>query len=566
MSRQADVFTECTDLMYKSGNADEALAGFLRVLGQLCRADRTCIFEADGDVVSVTYEWSREGLSTTADNLKNIPKSVGTVWREMLDTEGRIEVDDIEIYSEKATELYKMLREQDVRCVVASPIVHHGKIEALIVMANPQKRIDDALQTVAVFVVAELVARNQEKEQAAHREKMEEALKAARAASEAKTKFLFNMSHDVRTPLNAVMGFLDMARRYINDRDRVIDCLNKMQTSGEQLVDMINNVLNISRIESGQIEIDKKPVSIGVGATELEVVFMPSMEKKHIFFETGARIIRDLYVVADMAHINQVIFNIMSNAIKYTPEGGKIVYSFEQLEDTADGKALFRWTISDSGIGMSQEFVDHIFERFAREHTTTECGVEGTGLGMSLVKELVDLMDGEIHVTSEIGKGTTVSFELPLEKTTIDEVMKCAPKKLSKAEEYTLVGKKVLVVEDNDMNREIELDILENAGMEAYEAADGVQAVTMLRENGPDFYDMVLMDIQMPRMNGYEATKAIRSMFGDSHLPIIGISANTFDTDKQQAKRAGMNEHIGKPLDMAVLKKTMIEILGLTTT
>lgn len=437
--------------------------------------------------------------------------------------------------------------------------IHSSKIgwhyrKYVIYMAEDLLTGDVFALEVAYNISDEIEAKKIQEEQ--HKE-LEKALNAARIANEAKTKFMFNMSHDVRTPLNAVMGFVGMAKRNIGDIERVLDCLNKMETSGKQLVNIINDVLKISRIESGQQEIVTKPISIGVGATELEIVFMPAMEEKHIFFETGARNIRDLYVYADQQHINQVIFNVMSNAIKYTPAGGKIIYSFEQMDDLEDGRGVYRWTIKDNGIGMSEDFLEHIYERFSRERTTTESGIEGTGLGMSLVHELVELMGGTIKVESKKGEGTKVSFDIPLVKTTIDEVMKNENEKGPKESGVSLKGRRALLVEDNDMNREIAIDLLGLLEMEADEATDGDVAVEKLREKGPDYYDVVLMDIQMPRMDGYTATKEIRKMFPEKDLPIIGLSANAFDENKKMSLEAGMDDHVAKPINVITLKRVL---------
>lgn len=417
----------------------------------------------------------------------------------------------------------------------------------------------DIFALEVVYDISEQMKAKQLQEEQ-HKE-LEKALNAARIANEAKTKFMFNMSHDVRTPLNAVMGFVGMAKRNMGDAERVLDCLNKMETSGRQLVNIINDVLKISRIESGQQDIVTKPISIGVGATELEIVFMPAMEEKHIFFETGARNIRDLYVYADQQHINQVIFNVMSNAIKYTPEGGKIIYSFEQLEDLEDGRGVYRWTVKDNGIGMSEEFLEHIYERFSRERSTTESGIEGTGLGMSLVHELVELMGGTIDVKSKKGEGTTVSFDIPLVKTTIEEVMEQENETNRNETNVSLTGKRALLVEDNAMNREIAIDLLNLLGMESDEAEDGDIAVEKLREKGPDYYDVVLMDIQMPRMDGYTATKEIRKMYPENDLTIIGLSANAFDENKKMSLEAGMDDHMGKPINAITLKRVLCTYL-----
>jgi len=387
-------------------------------------------------------------------------------------------------------------------------------------------------------------------------ERLKEELHRAQMESDAKTKFLFNMSHDIRTPLNAVMGFLYMAEKNIDNREMLVDSLKKMKAAGRQLSELIDGILELSRLEAGQLEIIKKPFSISVVGTEQEIVLIPAMEAKKIFFEATVKNISDMYVISDKTHISQIIYNVMSNAVKYTRPNGTIKYCFEQIEDDEKGRARFKWTISDNGIGMSEEFQKHIFERFSRERNTTESGIEGTGLGMSLVKELLQLMDGEIEVISRKDNGTTVSFVIPMERSdvkSVNETMIASGEELA----VSLKDRRILVVEDNAMNRDMLIELLVLEGIKAEGVADGADVTSKLEEHGLDYYDAILMDLQMPYMDGYQATRVIREVCGRVHIPIIGLSANTYPEDIKRAFEAGMDNYLSKPVNIMLLKNEL---------
>lgn len=394
-----------------------------------------------------------------------------------------------------------------------------------------------------------------------NKESLEEALKKAEIANDAKTAFLFNMSHDIRTPLHALMGFLYMAERNIDNREILVDNIKKMKSAGRQLSEMVDCILELARIESDNFEMVMKPFSISAVGTEREIVLTSAMEEKHISFKSQIKNISDMYVIGDRSHITQIIYNIMSNAVKYTQENGNISYCFEQIEDCEDGRARYKWTISDDGIGMSEEFKEHIFERFSRERNTTMSGVEGTGLGMALVKELLDMMEGEITVDSTKGLGTTVSLIIPLEKT---DIVRVNAEILESQEErnVNLKGRRILVVEDNDLNRDMLMDLLVSEGLSADGAIDGKDATDKVSKEGALFYDAILMDIQMPGMDGYSATKAIREICKDIHIPIVGLSANTFKEDISKAFESGMDEFLSKPVDIDMLKKILKRVIG----
>lgn len=387
-----------------------------------------------------------------------------------------------------------------------------------------------------------------------------EARKEAENANKAKSTFLFNMSHDIRTPMNAIRGYTDVALKHIDDRERVRGCLNKIDTAGTHLLSLINDVLDMSRIETGNIAIEEKPVNILDELGRVIDICRDSAEKKRVELSFMAKHIRDLRVYTDSLHTNQILMNVLSNAIKYTNEGGKVIVTIEEI-GKKNGIVKYEYTIQDNGIGMSEEFVSKIFENFTREKNTTMSGVEGTGLGMAIVKRLVDLLEGTIDIKSKKGVGTTVKVRLPmrLEESSSDFEMPIEVERKA----ISLEGRRALLVEDNEMNREIARIILEEKNIAVEEAVDGDDAVRKLSEVGAGYFDFILMDVQMPRMNGYEATRIIRKMRDDAiaSIPIIAMTANAFSEDKREALKAGMNAHLAKPINIEELFKTLEEVL-----
>ena len=393
---------------------------------------------------------------------------------------------------------------------------------------------------------------------------MEEAKAEADSANRAKTSFLFNMSHDIRTPMNAISGYTRMAKKNIHDTAAVEQYLDKIDVSGQQLLALINQVLEMSRIESGKVMLDEEPQDIVEKAYLMQTVAGADLTHKGLEFTTNVKNIRHRHILADDSRMAQIITNIVGNAIKYTPEGGRIDYTVEELPCDREGYGLYRFTVADTGIGMSEEYLEHLFDEFTREKNSTVSQIQGTGLGMSIVKKLVDLMGGTIDVESKKGVGTTISVTMPLK---LDESADDRAAEEHTPADICFEGKKLLLVEDNEMNREIAIDILEEAGFVVESAEDGDIAVEKvseyIAEGEPYHFDAVLMDIQMPRMNGYEATKAIRNLSdpNHTHLPIIALSANAFEEDKQKSLSAGMDDHISKPIDIQKLKETLAKYL-----
>ena len=389
-----------------------------------------------------------------------------------------------------------------------------------------------------------------------HKASLARAIEMADSANEAKTNFLFNMSHDIRTPMNAIIGYTVMAKKYLDSKDKVTDCLDKIDISGQQLLSLVNQVLDMSKIESGKMTIEEAPADLIERASALLMIVEASAKAKGITLEGKIKNIRNKDILTDTPRVNQVFINILGNAIKYTPEGGKIIYTAEQISDPVDGVAKYRFTVEDNGIGMSKEYLTRIFDSFSREHNTTNSGIEGTGLGMAIVKKIVDMLGGKIDIESKQGFGTKVVVTVDFK---IQDISEMAQENVIEVEEDAFQGKRILLVEDNEMNREIARDILEDYGIYVEEADDGDTAVSMVKNSEHGFYNAILMDVQMPRMNGYEATMAIRELedIELASIPIIAMTANAFEEDRKRALAVGMNEHLSKPIDITKLVQTL---------
>ena len=384
---------------------------------------------------------------------------------------------------------------------------------------------------------------------------LKKALEQAKEGSAAKSAFLFNMSHDLRTPLNAIIGFSELMKSHWEDSKISRNYLEKIDESSQYLLSLINNILEMSKIESGKEELKEKPWDIYTSCDNLLQFFEPDIRQKNQTLNYAVNVKHNM-ILTDSLKIREIYVNLMSNAIKYTNVGGTISFSLEEIEKE-EGLSDYKAIVQDTGIGISKDYLPHIFENFSRQKTSSESGVIGTGLGMPIVKKLVDLMHGTISIESEEGKGTTVVVNLPhryiIEKEEVDVV---------DDKEIDLTGKHILLVEDNDLNAEIAQTLLEDKGLKVMRAKDGLEAVTIVKENAVDCFDCILMDIQMPRMNGFEACKVIRSLPNNrSQLPIIALTANAFEEDRQDCLEAGMSEHVAKPIEIQSLLQTIESVL-----
>ncbi len=388
---------------------------------------------------------------------------------------------------------------------------------------------------------------------------LEQAKQAAEAANDAKTSFLFNMSHDIRTPMNVIIGFRDLLEKHQEDPDKRAYYLHQIEESSTILLSIINNVLEMARIEKGTIEVDEIAWSAEQFNDTLYSVFQGLMTEKGIDFTRHVDV-QNHYVLCDPAKLREVFLNILSNAYKYTPSGGKVHMELQEVPSNREGWAYYRTTITDTGMGMSEEFLPHLFEEFSRENSMTVSKIEGTGLGMPIVKRLVEFMDGTIEVTSALGKGTSFAVTLPHKITDRSSLTNFDGIEI---DPHMFEGKRILLAEDIAVNAEIACAILQEAGFEIEVAENGAVCVQMLEKAAQGYYDLIMMDVQMPIMNGYDATRAIRKLEDNrkGSIPIIAMTANAFEEDKREALRCGMNGHVAKPINIKQLFRTLATVL-----
>lgn len=394
-------------------------------------------------------------------------------------------------------------------------------------------------------------------------ERLADALEMAQSANRAKTAFLNNMSHDIRTPMNAIIGYTGLAASHVDDKALVSNYLTKIGKSSNHLLSLINDVLDMSRIESGKVTLDERPENISDIIGTIKDISMADIQNKRHDFSIETVDLRDERIICDKLRLNQVLLNILSNAIKYTPEGGTISMRVAEMAASQPGTATYEFSIKDNGVGMDEEFKKMVFDPFTRAKSSTASGIQGTGLGMSITKKVIDMMGGRIKVDSELGKGTemTVAFDFKLadpQEMTMTATGDAAAAVIGS----DLDGRKILLVEDNELNREIATMILSEFGCAVTQAEDGDAAVRIMSEAVEGDFDIVLMDVQMPTIDGYEATRRIRALgTGISRIPIIAMTANAFEEDRRAALDAGMDDHIAKPIDIGNLKQVLSKFI-----
>ena len=382
----------------------------------------------------------------------------------------------------------------------------------------------------------------------------------ARSANDAKTRFLFNMSHDIRTPMNAIIGFSNLLEKKLNDEKKAKEYLRKIQSSGNLLMTLINQVLEMARIESGSVVLNQKAEDLGELFRSVNAVFESDIRNKGLDFSVETKV-QHKYAVCDKTKLQEIYLNIVSNAIKYTSAGQSVRVMLNEITSEEAGKARYIFICEDTGIGMSEEYLPHLFDEFSREHTTTENKVVGTGLGLSIVKTLIDLMGGTIQVESNQGAGTKFTVVLSLEIASEEDVYKKQEMQLQASD--TTKSIRILLTEDNELNAEIAEALLQEKGFLTERAEDGQVCCDMLAKADPGYYDLILMDIQMPVLNGYEAAVRIREMKDPKKagIPIIAMTANAFAEDKQAALDAGMNAHVSKPVDIKTLSEVITKYI-----
>ncbi len=525
----------------------------LKLVHEILRSGMwTMEFDRQGQMVSVS--WSQEFRAMIGYHDEGDFPNVLSSWSDLLHPEDHDRVlehyyatiDDYTGNSLYDTEYRLLTKNRGYRWFRAT-----GKLS----------RREDGTPITYVGMFVDITDRRETAEKLLEQHRLlEEALDKAQRASRAKTAFLNNMSHDIRTPMNAIIGFTDLAATHLDNRELVRDYLSKITAASDHLLSLINDVLDMSRIESGNVVIEESPCSLPQILQGLQTMIQVDLEAKGLRFHMDDSALVHPCVFCDRLRLNQVLLNTLSNALKFTPAGGDISLSVaERPGGTADA-AIYEFRIRDTGIGMAPEFLTHIFEPFERERTSTVSGIQGTGLGMSITKNLVELMNGQIAVESKKGAGSefTITFHFRLSAPPDEQEAPDPP------EPQQLTDCRILLAEDNILNQEIVVTILEEAGCAVDVAEDGAQAVEKVRHSASAPYDLILMDIQMPVMNGIEATKTIRAMDDPklAHLPIVAMTADAFEEDRQRVLSAGMDGHLGKPVDTGKLFATLRSILG----
>ncbi|USF26848.1 Sensor histidine kinase RcsC [Firmicutes bacterium ASF500] len=409
--------------------------------------------------------------------------------------------------------------------------------------------------------------KEREEERRVHSQQLSEALRAAQIASESKTTFLSNMSHDIRTPMNAVLGFTSLLSKEADNPERVREYTDKITASGQHLLSLINDILDVSKIESGKVVLNYEEFSLDKAASSVYAIIQPMAKAKGQEFQMEVSGIQREYFVGDETRINQILINLLSNAVKYTQEGGHIWFRVTGLERRSNQYEHIRIEVEDDGYGMTPEYLDTIFDAFTRAENSTTNKVQGTGLGMAITKSIVELMGGSIEVFSVVDQGSL--FRVELELRVADRHMEelkaqDAGDLVPELEENSLEGLSFLAAEDNDINAEILQEVLRMEGASCVVVENGLLAVERFQESERGGFDAILMDVQMPVMNGHDATRAIRTLEREDAktIPIIAMTANAFAEDERAARDAGMNAHVAKPLDIKLLKRVIAQLVG----
>lgn len=579
LQRTHELIYEQAAILSRSEDIPTAIQGMLAAIGNFVNAERAYIFEDKGTYYSNTFEWCAPGIQPEKDNLRKIDSDTVSPWTDILIHGECIIISEVEAIQEEHPRIYDILKPQNISRVVEAPImVDNHLIGFLGVDNSPVKtsqRVAETLQILGTFIAITL------KNQEGRLESLEQAntaltetnaalrvaYESANQANAAKTNFLSKMSHDIRTPMNGIMGMTTIAIAHIDDKERVLDCLGKISSSSRHLLALINDVLDMSQIESGKTTLAKEEFNLSnLIETSLDMI-KPQIAERNHHLNIRAMDITHSHVIGDSLRIRQVFLNILGNAVKYTPDGGILSLSISEKPSGKKELGCYEFIFEDNGIGMSEEFLEKIFQPFEREKDEHATNVQGTGLGMAITKNIIEMMDGDIKVESNPGDGTRfiITIFLELQDTNnvpmpIGESSYAKPKNqllsLAKAD-YS--DKRVLIVDDNELNLEIASEILGMSGIQIETAENGKLAVDMVSDHPDGYYDIIFMDIRMPVMNGYEAASAIRALDRSytRHLPIIGLSANAFAEDVAMSRNAGMNAHISKPLDIDQLSKTM---------
>lgn len=422
---------------------------------------------------------------------------------------------------------------------------NYSFIHGVIINASEEQHIKEHIDSLNMLqsTLKNALARERE-----YRLKLDEILKKENGGNKEKNSFLFNMSHDIRIPMNTIIGFTKIALNNIDNKEKVEDCLKKIEVSGNHLIGILNDMLDMARIENGQFEINEVPCDLYNYFEELNQMYQNKMKKRNLTFILDHSGICDNYVCCDAPHLNQVLFNLLDNAMKFTPEGGHVWLNVYQEESADENTASYRITVKDDGIGISSKFQERIFDEFEKEGISAEIQQQGAGLGLAIAKRILESMKGKIRVVSELGKGSEFIVTFSVRK------LKDMPANGNSTTNNSISfdGKRALIVEDDELNREVAHELIGMTGIQIEEATDGREAVRMVTARQPGYYSVIFMDIQMPIMDGYEAASIIRSLpkCDKDSLPIIAMTASNYYDDSEKAINAGMNNFISKPFDM----------------
>ncbi len=504
------------------------------------------------DVTEGTYE-----EVSSSEELHRLTGRSGKIAEEFKEARRRLIAPEyrsmMEAFMDCTTLPERLKDKETVTAEYQSTTGHWHQARFIVKKRNAEGDVTNVLYAVTI------IDENKQKE-LEYQQELRDALTKAKRANNAKSAFLFNMSHDIRTPMNAIMGFTELLKSSLPDKKQAENYIAKIENSSSYMLALLNDVLEMARIESGKSTVDENVIDVQKFNDSIFCVFENDMRRKGIEFIRSCHS-EHRHIYADEVKLKEILLNIISNAYKYTLSGGTVTFSVEEQPGDTPEQSWFETTVSDTGIGMSREFLDNIFESFTRERTATESGQKGTGLGMAITKSLVELMGGSIEVSSEQGRGTTFTVRLPHRIAPDDMGDSCIA-----ADEYdntVFEGRHILLAEDNELNAEIAVYILKSLGIEVDRAADGVECIGLLESKPSDHYNLILMDVQMPNMDGYKATELIRHMDDEAfrHIPIVAMTANAFAEDKERARQAGMNGHMAKPINVDIMRRTIAEAL-----